>query len=265
MTENLLVQSAQAFQEFLSFLELRKEFLFFAKGGGMHQAPAAAQLDWMPQVQHFMIDEILNGIERNARGIEDAADDDGVMRGIIVAQATESLVAAPGHLRSSHQAVEEAKIQVVKNLVEIIVLALGTLNALASAQLADELRLLRHGVTAGVFAVTRSVGSVNGLAMELGDEDVQDGIKHWLGRAFKKIREADENASLAQADGAVDVGEAIETDFKFRQRSARTQIAICLLKNLGESGGHLYLDHERREGALRRPNSAWGDPLKFEP
>ena len=91
----------------------------------MHQPPAAAQLDWMPQVQHLVINEIFNGIERDARGIKNAADDDGVMRGIVMAQAAQGLVAAPGHLRPGHQAMEEAEIQVVKNLVEIIVLAFG--------------------------------------------------------------------------------------------------------------------------------------------
>ena len=114
----------QAFQEFLSFFELRKEFLFFSKSSGMHEAAAAAELDGMPQVQHLMIDEIFDGKRRDTRGIENAADDDGIVRGIIVAQAAESLVAAPGHLRPSHQAMKETEIQLVKNLVEIIVLAL---------------------------------------------------------------------------------------------------------------------------------------------
>jgi len=255
LIERLLVHSAQAFQELLSFFELRKEFLFFSKGSGMHEATTAAELDWMPQVQHLMIDEILDCIERDARGIENAADDDGIVRGIIVAQAAECLVAAPGHLRPSHQAVKEAEIQIVKNLVEIIVPAFGALNALASAQLADELRLLRHGVSAGIFAVTRGMGCINRLAVELGDENVQDGIKHRFRRAFKKIREADEDASLAQADGAIDVGEAIETYFKLRQRRARAEIAICLFKDLGESGGHLVLI----PSAAREPY--WGQAL----
>lgn len=265
MTESLLVQSAQALQEFLSFFKLRKEFLFFSKGRRVHQTPATAELDGMPQVQHLMIDEIFDGIERDACGIENAADDDGVMRGIIVAQAAESLVAAPGHLWSSHKAVEKAEIQVVKNLVEIIVLPFGTLDALAPAKLADELRLLRHGVTAGIFAITRGMGSINRFAMQLGDEDMQDGIKHRFRRAFKKIREADEDASLAQADGAIDVGKAIETDFKLRQRRARAEIAICLFKDLGESGGHLVFNPERSERALCRPHSVGENSLKFEP
>jgi hypothetical protein len=218
----------------------------------MHGAAAAAKLDRMPQMQHLMIDEIFNGIERNARRVKNAADDDGVMRGIIVAQTSQGLVTAPGHLWSSHKAVEEAKIQVVKNLVEIIVLAVRTLNALASAQLTNELRLLRHGMTAGVLAITRGVGSVNGLAMQLGNEDMEDGIQHWLGRAFQQIREADEDPSLAQANSAIDVGKAIETDLKFRHGRARAQIAICLLKNLGKVGSHVDLVLERSGGTYYR-------------
>jgi hypothetical protein len=235
----LLVQSAQAFQEFLGFFELRKEFLFFPKGSRMHQATAAAELDRMPQVQHLMIDEIFNGKERDARGIENAADDDGVVRRIIVSQASQGLVAAPGHLRPSHQAMKEAKIQIVKNLVKIIMLALRALNAFASAQLTDELGFLRHGMAAGVFAVTRGMDGIDGFPIKLGDENMQDGIEHRFRRALKKIREADEDALLAQADGAIDVSKAIEADLKFRHRRTGTQIAICLLKNLDDGGSHV--------------------------
>jgi len=215
----------------------------------MHQPAAAAEFDRMPQVKHLVVDKIFDGIKRDARGIENAANDDGVVRGIVMAQAAQGFVSAPGHLRSGHQAMKEAEIQVVKNLVEIVMLSLGTFNALASTQLADELRLLRHGVAAGVFAVTRGMSGVNGFAMKFGDEDVQDGIEHGLGRAFKKIREADKDASLAEADGAIDVGEAIETNLKFRHRRARTQITVCLLENLGEVGSHLI---RKREAANLR-------------
>src|SRR5882724_8752377 len=231
---------------------MREEFFFFPEGRGMDQASAAAQLDRMPQVEHLVVDQIFNGIQRDACGIENAADDDGVVRGIVMAKAAQSLVAAPGHLRSGHQAMEEAEVQIVKNLVKIVVLSLRALNALAPAELADELRLLRHGRAAGIFAVTRGVSGVNGLAMQFGDEDVQDGMEHRLGRAFQKIREADKDTSLAQADGAIDVGKAIETDFKLRQRSARAQITVCLLKNLGEVG-HRVSNPEHSEGALLLP------------
>src|SRR5215467_8636808 len=97
------------------------------------------------------------------------------------------------------------------------------------------------------------MGRINGLAMKLGDEDVQNGIKHRLWRAFKKIRETDKDASLAQADSAIDVGEAIKADLKFRQGRAGTQLAVCLLKNLREIG-HLV---RTRSAANLRNEREW--------
>jgi hypothetical protein len=94
-------------------------------------------------------------------------------------------------------------------------------------------------MAAGVFAVTRGMDGVNRFPIKFGDEDMQDGIQHRFRRAFKKVREADKNALLAQADGAIDVGKAIEADFKFRHRRTGAQIAICLFKNLGDGGSHL--------------------------
>lgn len=131
-------------------------------------------------------------------------------------------------------------------------LAGGAFNALASAQLADELRLLGHGVAAGKFAVTRSVGGVNGFAMELGNEDMEDGVQNRLGRTLKKIREADKNASLAKADGAIDVGKAVETDLKLGDGSAGTQLTVCQLKDLGKVGGHLIRKSKPRIHANQR-------------
>ena len=199
----------------------------------MHQPPAAAQLYRMPQVQHFMIDEIFNRVTRHPGPIENAADDDGIVRGIVMSQAAQRVVAAPCHLWPRHQAVKEAQVQVFKNLVKVIVLALWALNALAPAHLADEMRFGGHGLAAGEFAVAHRVGRVDRLAVELGDQDVQDGIQHRLGRAFQQIREADEDASLAKPDGVVDVGEAVEADLKFRRGRAWTQLTIRLLKNPG--------------------------------
>jgi hypothetical protein len=40
-------------------------------------------------------------------------------------------------------------------------------------------------------------------------------------------------------------------DFKVGQRATRTQLAICLLKKMRDSGGHVVSNPERSEGALR--------------
>ena len=53
----------------------------------MNAAAAAVQLYWMLQVQHFVIDEVLNHVMGHVRAIEDTADNDGVVRGIIMTEA----------------------------------------------------------------------------------------------------------------------------------------------------------------------------------
>src|ERR1700743_2430719 len=102
----------------------------------MYQPATASQFNWMSQVQHFVIDQIVNGILRHAWAVKDTAYDNRVVCGIIMAKAAQRLAAAPGHLRSRHEAVEEAKIQVVKNLVKVVILAFGAFNVFASANLA---------------------------------------------------------------------------------------------------------------------------------
>src|SRR5689334_7509902 len=144
------------------------------------------------------------------------------------------MVAAPCHLWARHQTVKEAQVQVIKNLVKVIMLSFRALNAFAPAHLADQMRLGGHGMAAGEFAIARCMSSLNGLAMQLGDQNMQDGVKHLLRGAFQEIREADKDAPLAKPYGVIDVGEAIEADFKFWNRRTRTQITIRLLKNLSE-------------------------------
>ena len=79
----------------------------------------------MLQVQHLVIDNVLNSAPRHMGVIEDAAHDDGVVRRIVVAEGAARMVAAPGHLRASHQPVEEAVIQVVEDGVQVVHLTAG--------------------------------------------------------------------------------------------------------------------------------------------
>jgi len=89
-----------AFQEFFGLLQVRKELLFFLKSSGMNAAPTSIQPDRMLQVQHFVIDKILNGTARHLRAIEDAANDNRVVRRIVVSEALSRGVPAPRHERS---------------------------------------------------------------------------------------------------------------------------------------------------------------------
>ncbi len=56
-----------------------------------------------------MVEDVFDGVARHARMVEDAADDDGIVRRVVVAEAAAGMILAPGKLRASHESVEEAK------------------------------------------------------------------------------------------------------------------------------------------------------------
>jgi len=97
-------------EESLGLIQQREEFLFRVKFVGMHATPAAAQFHGMFQMQHLVINDVLDCVAGNSRLIEDAAHDDGIVGGIVVAEAVAGVIAAPCHSRSGEQPVEESLI-----------------------------------------------------------------------------------------------------------------------------------------------------------
>src|SRR5579864_5667513 len=174
---------------------MRKLFFFFLKGCRVNAAAAAAQLDRMTQVQHLVIHEIFDGVARDTRTIKDAADDNGVVSWIVVAQVIAGMAAAPRHLRTGHQAMKEPEVQVVEDLFQIIVQALGPKEALAATHLPDQASLGSHAGAAGKFAKTRGMLAINFFTVKLGNKYVKDGVEHRLRGPFQQIREAHQNAS----------------------------------------------------------------------
>src|SRR5208282_6764298 len=113
-------------------------------------------------------------IPRHARMVEDAADDDGVVRRVVVAKTAAGVVLAPGKLRTSHESVEEAAVEVVEHFFQMVVVAAGGVDVLASAHLADEARFGGHVVAGDVAAITVAVRALDRLAIKLGEQYVRD-------------------------------------------------------------------------------------------
>jgi hypothetical protein len=82
------------------------------------------------------------------------------------------------------------------------------------------------------------VGGLNRLAVELGEEDVGDGVVDAFGRGLEEVREADVEDALAQADGGIEGGEATETDVQSGDGSAGPQLAVLVLEDGNQRGGH---------------------------
>jgi hypothetical protein len=235
----LRAESSDDAQEFARPLQFWKALFFCQKFARMHASPAPSQFDRVLQMQHLVEEDVFDGVARHTRMVEDAADDDGIVRRVVVAEAAAGVVPAPGELRAAHEPVEEAAVEVFENFFQMVVMAAGGADVLASAHLADEARLGGNVVAGDVAAITGAVGTIDRLAIKLGEQDVGNRVQHGFGSAFKQVGEADVELSLAEADGVVDGDESVETNVHGRRGREGTEFAIRFVKDFGELWGHV--------------------------
>jgi hypothetical protein len=147
--------------------------------------------------------------------------------------------------------VEEAGVEGLEDFVEVVVMALGRRDAFATAGLTDVLGLFGDGFGADVAAVAVGVDGGDGLLVELGEEDVGDGVVDGFGCVLEEIGEMDLEAAFAEADGGVEGGEAAEADVEWRDRRAGAEVAVLLLED-GDQGGHFSYKFNISAFACRR-------------
>ena len=83
----------------------------------------------------------------------------------------------------------------------------------------------------GGAAVPVGVGAGYGLSVELGEENVGDGVVDGLGRVLEQVGETDVEAAFAEADGGVERGEAAEADVERGDRGAGAEFAVLVLED----------------------------------
>src|SRR5580700_3570834 len=155
-------------------VQMREELLFCLEVRRMHAAPAPTQFDGMFQVQHFVVNDVFHSVGRNPRVIEDAAHDDGIVGGIVVAQPVPSMIAAPSHLGPSQQTIEKSPVQLFKDSLEVVSPALGTLDSLPAAHLTHDVSLPGDVLTRNIAAIPGRESSLDGFAVDLGQQNVSD-------------------------------------------------------------------------------------------
>src|ERR1700730_7163280 len=96
----------QFFQQLFGFGQARKGALGLAELPGMDAPPHSVVIDRIAQVQHLMEHDIFERQGRSGRAVEDAADDDGVVRRIEGSEQAAGEAAAPAEQRAAEQAVE---------------------------------------------------------------------------------------------------------------------------------------------------------------
>jgi hypothetical protein len=219
-------------------------------------ATEAAHLDGMLEVEHLVVEQVLEGVAGAGGAVEDLADDDGVVGGVVVAEGALGVVLAPGEVGPAEQAAEETSVEIVEDFFEMEEAAVGAGDSLCAAGVADELGLTRDGGRGGKTFVAEAVCGVDGLLVELGEKDMGDGVEDGLRRALEQVGEADVDVGFAKADGGVERGEAAETDGDGRHGSARPKRAIFELKDGDKIEGHSVLQ-PLLEKKLGRPVSVY--------
>ena len=230
--------SLEPLDEGEGFFQLREAGFFGFEGGGVDAAAETAPPDRVLEVKHLVVEKIFEGVKGAGRTVEDAADDDGVVGGVVMAERALGRVLAPGELGTAEKSAEEARVERVEDSFKIVIAALGAEVALVSAGAANQLGLAGDGGRGSEALVTQVVGGVDGPLVELGQENVGDGADHRLGRAFQQVREVDANLPFAQADGGVQRGKAAETDRDGGHGRPGAQGPVLLLKDWDKISGH---------------------------
>ena len=114
-------------------------------------------------------------------------------------------------------------------------------NALPAAGLPDVFGLTGDVLGGDVAAVTVGVGGGDGFFVELGEEDVGDGVVDGVGGVLEDVGEADVEAAFTETDGGVEGGEAAETDVEGWNGRAGAEVSVLLFKYRDECGGHYGL------------------------
>ena len=218
--------------------------------GGVDATAEAAHFNGVLEVKHLVEEEIFEGVAGAGWAVKDAADDDGVVGGVVMAERALGVVLAPGEVGAAEQPAEKARVERIENLFKIEVAALGTEVALAATSGADELGLARDGGRGGETLVAQVVRPVDGLAVKLSQENVCDGVEDGFGRPLEKIGEAGVDLAFAKANGGVQRGESPEADMDGRHGRARANDAVFELKDGDDVGGHGKQDNrcQRSDG-----------------
>ena len=93
--------AGEAVQDFTSSVELSELFFFGAKFGRVRDERAAGAARRMFDVQHFVIEDVLDGALRNIRPVHAAIEQDVVWAGIVATELTAPRAIAPANVGAS--------------------------------------------------------------------------------------------------------------------------------------------------------------------
>jgi hypothetical protein len=217
-------------------LKLREQPFLRLKLSGVHTTPPCAHAYRMLQMQHLVVQQVFDGVARCSGPVEDATDDDGIVCGVVVAEHPFGDVGAPCQRRPSQQAMKEAQIDGLKDLVEVVEMSLRRADAFPSAVLPDTFCLLRYRLGLRVAAIAIGMDWRNRFAVQLGQQDMRNGVMDRLRGVHQQVGETDNQLPIAQANCCIQAGKATELNLQQRHGSSRAKLTVLLREDREEFG-----------------------------
>src|ERR1039458_5744186 len=98
----------------------------------------------MPEMEHFVIENVLDQKSRGFRAVENLADNNGIVSGVKMAQNRAGDGPAPAQPGASQQAVEVLPVELPEDFLQVEVCPLRRPDPFAPAGLPDLLGLIAH-------------------------------------------------------------------------------------------------------------------------
>src|ERR1017187_7138282 len=131
-------------------------------------------------MEHLVVHNVFQCQRRHSLPIEDAADDDGIVRRIESSEHAARGAAAPAQLRAAQQTVEILGIDPLEDLREVAMLPFGPGDELAAANLFDQVRLPADVAPIEVEPVPVSIDARNRLTVQLAEENMGQSLQDRL-------------------------------------------------------------------------------------
>ena len=153
----------------------------------MDDATRASPLRGILDVEHFVKHQILDHTARNLERIQQPADGDAVVGRIVMTEAGARTFRTPSHAGRRKLAVEEAPIQVLKNLLQIEAAALRRPLPLVPTLAAGFLDATAAAVIEDIGQVTLASFSRGPLVENFGQQDFGQRFKHDGRRVLEQV------------------------------------------------------------------------------
>lgn len=212
MRRALAEEAVHALQKGFGFGIAGKAAFGGAELGRVDAAAGGAFDDGDLDVEHLVVHDEVDDDAGDAGVVEEAAEDDEVVMGIVVAEEGAGALAAPAELGTRDGAAEVLLVDGVEDLVEVIAEALGRRDELTAAGLAQFAEVLAELVAVDELAIGALGGGGDGLAVELGKEDPEQAFDDGGGGIAQEVADANDDAAIAEADAAAEGGKRAKLD-----------------------------------------------------